>query len=417
MRGAGGGGRVVTARALRMSRAGSTVLVLGVTVPTFLAAGTGMRAVGALVLAVAQTALLWWVMIRPGGVLAVSALLGTAMWLLFPALSLTGAFLGAQIALCALSALRPVRTSRWWLLGMLAFAPLAYVGAGTLVLVTHVLAVTLAWTAGQWRRAHQDRLAAETRRAVAEERARIAREVHDVVAHTVSVMVIQASAAEDVFATQPEQARQALRAIDSAGRSALGELRLLLRAETGEYGEYGGYGQYGEGREYGAEGARGEYGAQGEQGAGDGRGADEGQDPGDDGWRPARGLGDLDGLAANARAAGLAVELHEEGTALDVPAAVGLAAYRIVQEALTNTMRHAGASRVRVSVCRGADSVRVEVSDNGRQGGRSWRSGGSGRGLAGMRERAALLGGTLEAGPGPGGGFEVRAELPIQYAP
>ncbi|MCX5386396.1 sensor histidine kinase [Streptomyces sp. NBC_00083] len=391
LRGADGGGTPVTARALRMSRAGSAVLVLGVAVPTFLAAGTGARAVAALVLAVAQAVLLRWVLIRPGAVLAGSALLDCAMWLLFPALSLTGAFLGAQIALCVVSALRPVRISRWWLLGMLALAPLAYTGAGTLALVTHVLAVTLAWTAGQWRRAHQDRLAAETRRAVAEERARIAREVHDVVAHTVSVMVIQASAADDVFTTHPEQARNALRAIDSAGRSALAELRLLLRAETGEHD--------------------GHDGQDGHDAAGGPGGAD------DDGRRPARGLGDLAGLAANARAAGLTVELHEEGTGQDVPAAVGLAAYRIVQEALTNTMRHAGASRVRVSVCRTAASVRVEVSDNGRPGNRSRRSAGAGRGLAGMRERATLLGGTLEAGPGPGGGFEVHAELPIRYAP
>ncbi|WP_328315008.1 histidine kinase [Streptomyces sp. NBC_00442] len=394
MRGADGGGApVMTARALRMSRVGSAVLVLGVAVPTFVAAGTGTRAVAALLLAVVQAVLLWWVLSRPGAVLTASALLGSAMWLLLPALSLTGAMLGAQIALCVLSALRPVRTSRWWLLGMLALAPLAYVGAGTLVLVTHVLAVTLAWTAGQWRRAHQDRLAAETRRAVAEERARIAREVHDVVAHTVSVMVIQASAAEDVFATHPEQARQALRAIDSAGRSALGELRLLLRAETGEHAA----GTY----------DRGGRGAQDVAGGGSGS---------DDARRPPRGLGDLAELAAGARAAGLAVELHEEGGAQDPPAAVALAAYRIVQEALTNTLRHAGASRVRVSVCRDEESVRVEVCDNGRPGSRSRGPAGSGRGLAGMRERAALLDGTLEAGPGPDGGFEVRAVLPIKYA-
>ncbi len=95
---------------------------------------------------------------------------------------------------------------------------------------------------------------------------------------------------------------------------------------------------------------------------------------------------------------------------------MALAAYRIVQEALTNTLRHAGASRVRVSVCRDEESVRIEVSDNGRPGARSWRGGGSGRGLAGMRERAALLGGTLDAGPGPDGGFRVRAVLPIRCA-
>ncbi|MER0449016.1 histidine kinase [Streptomyces sp. Edi4] len=371
------------ARTVRALRLGSAALVLAVALPTCLAAGTGPGAIVALLLALAQAALLWWVAARPGAVLAASAPLGAAMWLLLPALSVTGAFIGAQIALCALSALRPARLSRWGLLGLLALAPLAYAGAGTVALVTHVLAVTLAWTAGQWRRAHQDRLAAETRRAVAEERARIAREVHDVVAHTVSVMVIQASAAQDVFATHPEQARNALRAIDSAGRSALGELRVLLRAEAGDGGAVDGGG---------------------------------GADGGGDGRRPPRGLGDLAELAENARAAGLGVEVSEEGASLTPPTAVDLAAYRIVQEALTNTMRHSGASRVRVAVRRDQDAVRIEVSDNGRAGSGSWRSGGSGRGLAGMRERAALLGGTLEAGPGPEGGFEVRAVLPIRYA-
>ncbi|MFD7164671.1 ATP-binding protein [Streptomyces violascens] len=373
MRGPDGGGASPSARAVGALRAASAVLVLGVSVPAYVAAGTAGRPAVALALAVVQAVALWWVVGRPGAVLAVSALLGTGMWLLFPALSLTGALLGAQLALCVLSALRPVRVSRWWLLGMLALAPLACAGGSTLVLVSYVLAVTLAWTAGQWRRAQQDRLAAETRRAVAEERARIAREVHDVVAHTVSVMVIQASAAEDVFTAHPEQARQALRAIEGAGRSALGELRVLLRTESDED-------------------------------SGDGR-------------RPPRGLGDLAELAANARAAGLAVELHEEGRAISPPSAVDLAGYRIVQEALTNTLRHAGAGRVRVSVCRDEEAVRIEVSDNGRPGNRSWRSAGSGRGLAGMRERASLLGGTLEAGPGPDGGFEVRAVLPIRFGP
>ncbi|MCT9093369.1 histidine kinase [Streptomyces sp. ASQP_92] len=375
-RGPDGSGVPPSARAVRALRVGSAVLVLGVVVPVCLAAGpwagAAWRPAAALVLAVAQAVVLGWAVRGPGAVLGASALLGAAMWLLLPALSLTGALLGAQLALCVLSALRPVRVSRYGLLGMLALGPLAYVGAGTLSLVTHVLAVTLAWTAGQWRRAQQQRLAAETRRAVAEERARIAREVHDVVAHTVSVMVIQASAAEDVFDADPEQARHALRAIDDAGRSALGELRVLLRAEGGREG--------------------------------------------DDGRRPPRGFDDLAELAANARAAGLAVELDIQGNAPAPPAAVALAAYRIVQEALTNTLRHAGASRVRVSVCRDEEAVRIEVSDNGRFGGRSWRGGGSGRGLAGMRERAALLGGTLDAGPGPDGGFRVRAVLPIRCA-
>ena len=109
-------------------------------------------------------------------------------------------------------------------------APLAFGAGGPAGLAIFLLTVVLAWTTGQWRRAQRERIRAETRRAVVEERARIAREVHDIVAHTLSVMVVQAGAADDVFTERPDQARQALRAIETGARSALGELRLLLRA-------------------------------------------------------------------------------------------------------------------------------------------------------------------------------------------
>lgn len=155
---------------------------------------------------------------------------GVAVWALLPAVTLTGALLAAQVALCVVSATRPRRVSVAALAGMCALSGLGFVSGGPGAVAVCLLAVLLAWTVGQWRRAQRARAAAETRRAVAEERARIAREVHDVVAHTLSVMVIQAGAAEDVFGDRPEQARQALRAIDTAGRSALDELRLLLRA-------------------------------------------------------------------------------------------------------------------------------------------------------------------------------------------
>ncbi|MGP8296541.1 sensor histidine kinase [Streptomyces inhibens] len=369
-----------SARAVRALRVVSAVLVLGVAGPSVLVVGTEAdsgagRLTAALVLVAAQAVALWWVIRRPATVLAATVVMGIAMWSLFPAVSLTGALLAAQFALCVLSTVRPARVSRWWLLGVLALAPLALVGGGTLSVPAYVLAVTLAWTAGQWRRAQHDRLVAETRRAVAEERARIAREVHDVVAHTVSVMVIQAGAAEDVFTENPEQARQALRAIDDAGRSALSELRLLLHSVR--------------------------------------------PDTADDGRQPPRGMAQLDELAAPVRAAGVSVEIRQEGRTAAPAAAVDLAGYRIVQEALTNTLRHAvDATEVRVSVSYDPEYVHIAVVDNGRRPpGRSSYSAGAGRGLMGMRERASLLGGNLAAGPGETGGFEVRAELPIGYAP
>ncbi|MFJ7150141.1 sensor histidine kinase [Streptomyces sp. NPDC100445] len=366
-----------SARAVRALRTGSALLVLGVVVPTALVAGAGdhrpWRSAAAVLLAAVQVAALWWVVRRPRTVLTVTALTGVALWPLLPAVGLTGALLAAQIALSVLSSQSPPRVSRRWLLGLLALTPAAVVGGGAPGAAAYLLAVTLAWTGGQWRRAQHERLVAQTQRAAAEERARIAREVHDVVAHTVSVMVIQASAADDVFERDPERARQALRAIDDAGRSALSELRLLLRAEPPHEG--------------------------------------------DDGRRPARGLTDLEELASNARASGVAVDLSVGERTHAPTAAVDLAGYRIVQEALTNTLRHARATRVGIRVRYDASTVRLTVTDDGRPPAGVLRSPGAGRGLPGMRERAELLGGTFEAGPRPEGGFEVRAELPIGCGP
>src|SRR5919205_414422 len=211
--------------------------------------------------------------------------------------------------------------------------------------------------------ARADRLEREheesVRRATAEEQARIARELHDVIAHNVSVMVVQAAAADDVFDQQPERAREALRAIERTGRSALTELRRLL----------------GSVRTTGTE------------------------------FAPQPGLAGLDVLVEGVRAAGLPVELEVEGKLDDLPAGLDLSAYRIVQEALTNAIKHADASLARVRVCRTADGVQLEVVDDG-----AGPSGtGRGPGLIGMRERASLLGGEVEAGPPPGGGFRGKA--------
>ncbi|MEU0946994.1 sensor histidine kinase [Streptomyces canus] len=370
-----------SARTARALWVGSAVLVLGVLGTSVIAvgAGTGGRLAVALALVVVQVCALRWALRHPLAVLCTGVVTGVAVWALFPAVTLTGALLAAQVALCVLSAARPRRVSVTALAGMCALAPLAFVVGGPGVVSAFLPAVLLAWTAGQWRRAQRARAAAETRRAVAEERARIAREVHDVVAHTLSVMVIQAGAADDVFTARPEQARQSLRAIESAGRSALDELRLLLRAFRPEDGD-----------------------------------PDGGPDAEERTLRP--GLARLDGLAEAVRAAGVTVCLDREGVPEGLPAAVDLAAYRIVQESLTNTLRHAGgADEVRLTVTADGERIRITVADNGRTPSGRFAGVGAGRGLVGMRERVRMLGGSLRAGPAPGGGFVVEAELPTDY--
>ncbi|MFF8729108.1 sensor histidine kinase [Streptomyces sp. NPDC015171] len=353
-----------------MSVLGSSAAVAG--------AGSGWPPAVASGLVVVQVCALWRVVRNPVAVLGVTMATGLAAWALLPALSLTGALLAAQIALCVLAATRPRWVSLRGAAAMCAPVPLALLaGGGPGLLPLYLLAVALAWTAGELYRTRRARAAAETRRAVAEERARIAREVHDVVAHTVSVMVIQASAAEDGFAARPEQARQALRDIEAVGRSALADLRWLLRAFRDDGPEAG---------------------------SGQGR----------------VGLARLDELVDAARGAGLSVVVRREGPGDGCaggvpPTAVDLAAYRIIQEALTNVLRHAaGADEVRVSVRLGAGAVDVEVVDNGRSRARPAGPAGPGHGLTGMRERAALLGGTFRAGPLDGGGWGVRATLPTQ---
>ncbi len=381
---------VPSARTVRALWGGSAVLVLGVLGTSVIAvgAGTGGRLAVALVLVVVQVCALRWVLRHPLAVLGTGVVTGVAVWALFPAVTLTGALLAAQVALCVLSAARPRRVSVTALAGMCALAPLAFVVGGPGVVSAFLLAVLLAWTAGQWRGAQRARAAAETRRAVAEERARIAREVHDVVAHTLSVMVIQAGAADDVFTARPEQARQSLRAIESAGRSALDELRLLLRAFRPEDGDRDG----------------------------DPEGDPDG-DPGGEERTLRPGLARLDELAEAVRAAGVTVCLDRSGVPDGLPAAVDLAAYRIVQESLTNTLRHAGgADEVRLTVTADGERIRITVADNGRTPPGRSAGAGAGRGLVGMRERVRMLGGSLRAGPAPGGGFVVEAELPTEYA-
>jgi signal transduction histidine kinase len=203
----------------------------------------------------------------------------------------------------------------------------------------------------------------EAARAVAEEQARIARELHDVIAHNLSVMVVQAAAAKDVFDARPEDAREALGTIEATGRGALAELRRLLSAVRGD-------------------------------------GAD---------FAPQPDLRQLDELIEQVRTAGLQVVLQIEGDPRPLPAALELSAYRVVQEALTNTLKHAHASSVEVALRYCDDALDVEVRDDGTGNG---DGPGTGHGLIGMRERVGVFGGSLDAGPAPGGGFAIAARFP-----
>jgi len=237
--------------------------------------------------------------------------------------------------------------------------------AGVVLRRRSLLADEAAERAAALERDHRD-----TEEAVAEERARIARELHDVVAHSVSVMTVQAGAARMLLSTDPQRAVAPLLAVEEAGRQALAELRRLLgilRTEDSRTGLV-----------------------------------------------PQPDIDDLPDLIETFRAAGLLVELVEHGDVRPVAPGPGLAAYRIVQEALTNTLKHAGAEHVVLTVEYGADQLRIEVRDDGRRPHRA--AGHGGHGLAGMRERAAVYGGALEAGPEDGGGYAVRASLPIEQA-
>jgi signal transduction histidine kinase len=227
---------------------------------------------------------------------------------------------------------------------------------------------------GQRRAALERSRAEEVLRRAGEERMRIARDLHDVVAHNISVINVQANTALHLMDRQPERARQALTAINDVSKQALVELRSVLGVL---------------------------------------RDVDETAPR-----APSPGLARLRDLVDRAAAAGLTVRLEEDGPLEPLPADVDVAAYRIVQEALTNSARHASGAAVTVRVRSAADALIVEVTDDGAglPAGRgastvSW-AGGSGNGITGMAERAAALGGTLQAGPEPGGGFGVCARLP-----
>jgi signal transduction histidine kinase len=207
----------------------------------------------------------------------------------------------------------------------------------------------------------------EARRRVDAERLRIAREVHDTVAHAIAIINVQAGVTAHVLDKRPQQARETLTTIEQTSARALRELRATLGVLT---------------------------------------------DASDDQRSPAPGLAQVVELARLARDAGLDVTVEIPDPPRELPGALDSATYRILQESITNVIRHAGPSRVKVSVRVEADQVSIRVTDDGRRTAQPSRGGG--RGIAGMRERCELLGGRLVAGPCEGGGFEVFAQLPMR---
>jgi signal transduction histidine kinase len=323
----------------------------------------------------------------PGAVLALCVVSGLAV----AALGLSPIVLGVAILLAVYSV--AAYGDRWVSLAGLAAAELGSVAVQLTpgrfqapTVVSNALVIGAAWLLGHFvgvRRAYTAQLEERTvelerareelaRRAVAEERLRLARELHDVVAHAMSVIAVQSGVGAHVADSQPEEAAKALSAIEATSRAALTELRRLLgvlRQDSEPQGDL----------------------------------------------TPVPGLADLDSLLAEVAKAGLGVRLRVEGTPSQLPAGVDLSAYRIVQEALTNVVKHAGPARAQVVVGYGDRAVTVEVTDDGRGVGALAGDGraGVGHGLIGMRERVAAFGGDLEVGPRPGGGFRVAARLPM----
>ncbi|MFD5493105.1 sensor histidine kinase [Streptomyces sp. NPDC001812] len=298
-----------------------------------------------------------------------------------------GARWASRLALVAGLCAAPVAQARW------PFEDVSVAGNIAMV-IFQTVPFALAWVLGdsmRTRRAYfaqlEERAArlekereAQAKVAVAAERARIARELHDVVAHNVSVMVVQADGAAYVLDAAPDQAKKALETISSTGRQALAEMRRLLGVlRTGEHEEAGEY-------------------------------------------VPQPDAQQIEDLVEQCREAGLPVDFKIEGTPRPLPSGVELTAYRIVQEALTNTRKHGGPDTgASVRLVYFDDGLGLLVEDDGKgaphelyeEGGFD----GQGHGLIGMRERVGMVGGTLDAGPRPGGGFRISVLLPLKPGP
>jgi signal transduction histidine kinase len=287
-------------------------------------------------------------------------------------------FLGVDVALGYVAATRPRRASlaaaaaTLGVLGAyLVLRPLAGEDSGTAGEPYVALTVVIAWLAGNsvaQARAHTEELRARAAaQAVTAERLRIAREMHDTVAHSIGIIALQAGAAARVAETQPARAREAMLTVEVTGRETLAGLRRIL----------GGLRQ---------------------------------AEPAGEGPWPNAGLADVERLAARTTAAGVRVEVAWRGGRRPLPPDVDLAAFRIIQEAVTNAVRHSGAAACRVAIDYRAEELAVEVADHGKGTGTGVDTG---YGLLGMRERVAVLGGHFAAGPRPGGGFRVAARLPL----
>jgi signal transduction histidine kinase len=333
-----------------------------------------------LLLAVSSIALLWR-RDRPLAVLA-TTLIASLVW------DVSGLAGGASLAIfiSLYGVGRYVDDQRTTLVAVAAAMGLALAddiveGEDVTVMVASVAVVAAAWYVGRRVRGRGAYLAlleeraeylereqvAEAQRAVDEERTRIARELHDLVAHRVSMITVQAGAAQTVALSDPERAIRAMEAVEEAGREALDELRQVLGVLRSD----------------------------------------------DDrkGLAPMHGFAEIPGLVEDMRDAGMDVSLSSTGDPCDLPAKLDLASYRIAQEALTNVLKHAGPdSEAEVRLSTDDGMLTIEVTDRGSG---DTTMPGSGNGLIGMRERAALLGGTFEAGPRPGGGFRISARLPI----
>jgi signal transduction histidine kinase len=329
---------------------------------------------------------LYWRRSQPLLVLGVT-LIASALSTGFVLLELVGAadveLVGVAMLVALYSVGRYATNDRWSSIGLGgAFAVIALSAAVEGVTAVEIgfgfVVAFVVWYLGRRLRLRAERAwelereqAAEARRAIAEERTRIARELHDVVAHRVSLMTVQAGAAKTVAADDLEGAVQAMEAVEEAGRQALSELRHLLDVLRPEAEV--------------------------------------------DGLGPQPGLADVPRLIDQFERAGLNVSLTMNGARTDLPVRVDLSAYRIVQEALTNVLKHAGTTaQTEVRLSTDDRGVAIEVLDDGHG---DTILPGSGQGIVGMRERAQLLGGSLEAGPLPGGGFQVVARLPIGKEP
>ena len=242
------------------------------------------------------------------------------------------------------------------------------------VMIAVLLFTTIAWLIGHSIRQAQARAEMVRAQAAAQatmtERLRIARELHDMVAHSTGIIAIQAGSGRRVFDARPDEARDALAAIEAISRETLSGLRRMV---TGL------------------------------------RRADPEPGPGHAPLDPAPGLADVDRLAATARDAGVQVEVEWRGSREPLPADIDLSAFRIIQEAVTNVIRHAHTGQCQVAIDQRDGQLSIEVTDSGRGG----STAGTGYGITGMRERAALLGGDFSAGPRPDGGFRVAARLPV----